>query len=258
MIDRLDLGNHRERRITGTGRIETDLEQLHEAAGDLRMSAQRVFHIGLAEADSGLPHYLGAETQNRDLTRRQAGGQDQTVEPVVLDPARPHRHQRLLEAHPDRRGYRAQQRHPVELEFVDPHCAAIDAVDAKRLLGDDPQAEVLQDRQHVGKDDRLFGAINPAIRVSRRRPRDEANFERRTRQHRLDPAQIGDRLVGLRPRLVGYRKRLEATQPSRASSSPKAAVAASSSRSDQLRPASASRLSSVASSTTGTRPVWCE
>jgi hypothetical protein len=40
------------------------------------------------------------------------------------------------------------------------------------------------------------------------------DFERRTRQHRLDPAQIGDRLIDVRSRLIGYRKGPQATEPS--------------------------------------------
>ena len=38
---------------------------------------------------------------------------------------------------------------------------AIGAVDAERLLGDDAQSEVFEDRQHVGERDRLLGPVEP-------------------------------------------------------------------------------------------------
>jgi len=60
----------------------------------------------------------------------------------------------------DRGGDGAKQRQPSELEFVDPHRDVVGVLDEERLLGDNPQSEVLQDRKYVGEHDRISGAVN--------------------------------------------------------------------------------------------------
>ena len=193
--------------------IEAELEKLDEAAGDLGMPAQRILHIGLAECRSDLPKHLGIEPQHDDLTRRKAGREDEAVEPVILDPTGPYRDNCLLETCSDDLGDSGQQRHSGELEFVDPHRSALDAVDAERLFSDHAQTEIFQYRQHVGKNNRFFGPIEAQPRKPPIGSRVKGDFEDRTRQHRLDPPQIGDRLGGLRPRLIGDREGRYAAQP---------------------------------------------
>ena len=90
-------------------RIEARLEQPDEAASDFGMAAQRVFQISLAERGSSLPQHFRVDAKHSDLAHRQAGGEDETVEPVILDPARPCRDERLFESLPDHGGHRGQE-----------------------------------------------------------------------------------------------------------------------------------------------------
>ena len=79
-------------------RVVARLEQVHQGGGDARMGVQRALHVGLAEGGARLAQEFRVETQYRDLPRRQAGRQDETVEPVILDPPCPHFDERRFKA----------------------------------------------------------------------------------------------------------------------------------------------------------------
>ena len=96
---------------------------------------------------------------------------------------------------------------------MDPYRGTRDAIDAVGLLGDDPQAEVFQHRQDVRQHDGCIAAVKPKTGRRLARARVERGFERRAGEHRLDRAEIGDRLRRCGLRLVGDRKLLQPAQP---------------------------------------------
>ena len=75
--------------VLEAGRVEARQEEVHEAAGDLRIVLQGLFHVGLAEGDLRLAQVLAVGPQDLDLAGGQAGPQDQLVEAVVLHLAAP-------------------------------------------------------------------------------------------------------------------------------------------------------------------------
>ena len=113
----------------------------------------------MAECGPDLAQDLGVQPQHADLACRQAG-ENEAVKSVILHSTRPHHDDSLLEPGGDRGGDGAKQRQPSELEFVDPHRDVVGVLDEERLLGDNPQSEVLQDRKYVGEHDRISGAVN--------------------------------------------------------------------------------------------------
>ena len=206
------------------------LEQPYEAARDRPVARQRVLHIGLAEGRTGLAQHLAIEPQDGGLADRQPGGENQPVEPVILDGAGPHRAQRFLETPAQSGGGRGRHgtglTNGPERQFVDPHRAVVRAVDAERLLGDDAQPEIFEDRQHVRQGHRFALAVEPETRsggTTAIRPiamwpsaiwaRMQRGFERRAGEHRLDRVEVGDRLGGVGARLIGDRERLQPAQP---------------------------------------------
>ncbi len=212
-FDRLRLRRRSRRAIAGKPRIEPGLEQPDEAARDLGMAAKRVFHIGLAIGQAGLPQHFRIKTQHPDLPDRQVGRKHEPVEAVALGPAGPHSTKRFGEARFDVAGGGALSSRTGEREFVDPDRRPVGPVDAEGFFGDDAQTEMIEHRQHVGQHHRLFGAVEPQPGQAAIRTPMNRDFERRTGKDGVDPGEVGDRLHDLGPRLVGDRQRLEPAQP---------------------------------------------
>ncbi len=219
VVDRLHFAHGMQRGGSRARRVEPMLEQLHQTAGHRRMPQQRVFHIALAVGRAGLPQHLAVKPQDRRLAGRQPGCQHQPVEPVILDGAAPCRQQRRLETVARRRRQRFGHRSGTDRKLVDPYRPAIDRVDPERLLGNDPQPQVFEDRQHVRQRHRLTLAVEPQRQIAadavalRGGARVQRRLERRSPEHLLDAVEIGDCLGRLGARLVGDRERFEPPQP---------------------------------------------
>ncbi len=134
------------------------------------MGGQRGFHIGLAEGDAGLAQILAIGAQQLDLAPLQAGQQNQPVEAVAFHAAHPGAAQRGLEslAHGieiDAGAAGRGQREIVQMQAR--RLAAALAQRKQRMghFGQHPQAHVLQQRQHVGKRNRIAFAqqLEPQI-----------------------------------------------------------------------------------------------
>ena len=114
------------------------------------MTREGLLQIALAEIHAGLAQHLAVQPQHHGFSRRQPGGEDQAIEAVVLDIATPQREQRLLETGAQRGGERCRRGGGFDREFMHPHRPTLDGIDTERLLGDDAQPEIFQDRQDVG------------------------------------------------------------------------------------------------------------
>ena len=155
-------GQHFGLRLAAGGRMEARLEQFHQHPRQQRIAAQGLFNVVLRERHAGLQQVFPVAAQQRHLAPFQAGGQDQAVEAVVLGPARPDRgegafEQRCQPGHVDRAG----QRLDLEILHVDRLAATLGQVGMQPvgMLGMDPQAHVLHQRQHVRQRDVVVPAV---------------------------------------------------------------------------------------------------
>ncbi len=136
-------------------RVEPQPEELDEPAGDVGVRGQRVLHVGLAERASRLAEVLRDRPEDRDLARGQPRREDETVEAVVLRLAAPGASERVLERCPDIVRLELGSFVVAEPEVVDPDRRAACGLDLVRPLVADPDAHVLEQRQHVGEEERL-------------------------------------------------------------------------------------------------------
>ena len=139
-------------------RVEAHLPQLDEVAGDGRVRDEGVLEVVLRVRGPGLAEVLRDGAQDDDLAPREACREDELVEAVGLGPAVPDRRDGALEqvaqlvvraVLPDRDVAHAQP------EVVDVQGRAVGALDLERLLVDDLDAHVGEDRQDVGERERL-------------------------------------------------------------------------------------------------------
>ena len=131
------------------GRILALLEQGKQQLGDIRVTGQGLFNIGLAEGDAGLTHVFGIGAQHRHLAAGETRPQYQPVEAVIFQLLVPDGSKRLLEALlalGQIKGLLAVQQHG---EVEDPEQIAPRCANLIRGLADHPQSHVLQHRQHV-------------------------------------------------------------------------------------------------------------
>ncbi len=140
---------------TLTLRVEAQIEQLHQLAGDIRMAAQRIGDVGLGETEADLLQVARVGTQHRHFTPVQARADDQAVEGIGFGFAGPD----LLEGFDEALAHFGELDRAfavmLEIEIVHP-AGGIGAGDLVGTLTDDTQAEVFQHRQHVGKRNRLM------------------------------------------------------------------------------------------------------
>ena len=119
------------------------------------MRGQRVLHIVLAERASRLAEVLRDRAEDRDLARGQPRRKDETVEAVVLRLAAPGASERVLERCPDIVRLELGSFVVAQPEVVDPDRRAACGLDLVRPLVADPYTHVLEQRQHVGEEERL-------------------------------------------------------------------------------------------------------
>ena len=213
VIDRLNLGYGRERGTglrSGSKRVSNNCTRRR---GDLRMAAQRVFHIGLAEGGAGLPQQFGVEPQDRHLPRRQPGGENEAVEPVILDPRRSRARRaplqtRALIAGGDRGQQRDRRTAEIWIHTAAP--SALSIRNGSSATTRSPRFSSIGSTSESATGSWPDRAAAPGSRARRRMERD---LERRAAEHRLDPPQIRDRLGGVGACLIGDREGLQAAQP---------------------------------------------
>ena len=117
----------------------------------IRVGAQGVLHVGLAEAEADLPEVLRVGPEHGDLAPVEAGDEGEAVEAVVLRLARPHPGEAPLERLPRRLEVGVGRARALsEPEVVEPHRTAR-AVGAQlaRVLVLHPKAHVLEHRERV-------------------------------------------------------------------------------------------------------------
>ena len=95
LIDCVDL--RRRALLVALGRRQSQPEQAHQHACDVRVGGQRALDRGLRRRKADLLQVLGIGAQNDDVVGLQAGQQHQPVEVVVFDLATKHFRKRVLE-----------------------------------------------------------------------------------------------------------------------------------------------------------------
>ena len=182
------------------------------------MRDERVLHVGLAEGAARLAEVLRDRAQDRDLARGQPGREHEPVEAVVLGLAAPGARERVLERLAHVVGVELGAPVVAEPEVVDPDRRPVGRLDLVRPLVADPDAHVLEQRQHVREEDRparadeLEGEV-----VERRLERDvEAHPEVAVRVEPLDPLDVVHGLAGGEVLAVGARERLAVALEERA------------------------------------------
>ena len=123
--------------------IEAGGEELGEQAGDLRVRAQRLLDVVLAERRARLTQVPAQRPDDRDLAS-QAREQHEPVEPVGLGVAAPDARERLLEPFVVALGRKDAFGRVLEAEVVDPADRPAFACDAVRPLVDHGHAETFE------------------------------------------------------------------------------------------------------------------
>ena len=205
--------------VGGGGGIEAALEQLDDEPRDRRVGHEAVDHVGLGERHARLQEVLAERAQQHDLPPLERGGDDESVEPVVLDRPGPDLGEGLADAHgrPARAGAVARVDGAGGLldgELVNPDGAARAArpvaggADLERVLGDDPEAHVLDDRDDVRE--RGGGAAHEQLEVDRAGVGDDVPVEAHDRcvpgHVPLDEVDVGGRRAGRVVLAVGRRE----------------------------------------------------
>ena len=210
-VDRLDdLAVELARIVILARRVEAALEQLDERRRDLGMPGERLLHVRVAERDPRLAEVLGDRAEHDDLAGREPGGEHELVEAVVLDLAAPRARERLLERLAHIFGLEVLALVAPEAEVVDPHRRVVAPVDLVRPLVGDGDAHVLEQRQHVGEEQRPAGAQELEREVVLRRGvrQVEAEAEVAGGIEPLDALDVEHRLVRGEVLLVGERERV--------------------------------------------------
>ena len=147
----------RRHRLPRPRRVEAGVEEADEVAHEVRVRAQGVLYIGLAEAEADLAKVLRVRPQHGDLAPVEAGREGEAVEAVVLRVAGPDPGEATLERLADRVEVRRRRARPLpEPKVVEPHLGP--ALPAGRqhpgVLVLDPKAHVLEHREGVREVDR--------------------------------------------------------------------------------------------------------
>ncbi|KAF1050668.1 MAG: hypothetical protein GAK43_02725 [Stenotrophomonas maltophilia] len=145
--------------------VEARLEQPYQLAGDIHMGVQRAGDIAQVEAKANLLEVARIGTQQRHIAPRQAGGQHQAVEGIVLGIAVDDMHEGILQRLVELLDIHIQAFGVGEGEVVNPVLAATGVVQAIGELAEHAQAEVLQDRQHIGQRQRRIRVVELAVQL---------------------------------------------------------------------------------------------
>ena len=194
------------------------MEELDESSCDLGVSAERVFHVVLAERASGLAEVLGDRAEYGDLASREARREDEPVEAVILGLAAPGPGERVLKRLPHLLCLELGVLLVAEPEVEDPDGIAVAWPDLIRPLVGDLYAHVFEQRQHVRQQDRLTGAQQfEREMVSRREERKvEAHCQVADGVELLHALDFENRLARGEVLAVGDRKRIAVALEERA------------------------------------------
>ena len=113
------------------------------------MIGERPPDMTLAEGAPGLAEVLGDRAQDRDLARGQPRSEDEAVEAVVLCLAAPDAGERVLKGLAQLVDVQVGAEVVQETEVVDPDGIAPERPHLVRALVADPDAHVLEHRQHI-------------------------------------------------------------------------------------------------------------
>ncbi|MDT4823321.1 hypothetical protein FQZ97_565440 [compost metagenome] len=145
--------------------VEAGLEQAHQLLGDVGVVEQGAGDVGQVEAQADLLQVARIGTQQGHIAPGHRGGQHQAVEGVVLGMAADDMHEGVLQGVVELLDIDVIAQGAGEGEVVDPVLAAVLARQAIGELTEHAQAEVFQDRQHVGEGQRGVGVVQLAVQL---------------------------------------------------------------------------------------------
>ncbi len=145
------------------GQVEAGLEQPHQFLGNVGVVEQGAGDVGQVEAQADLLQVAGIGAQQSHVAPGHGGGQHQAVEGVVLGVAADDVDEGVLQGVVEFLDVHLDAGSGGEGEVMDPEFTAVLAGQAVGKLAQHAQAEVLQDRQHVGQRQRRVGVVELAV-----------------------------------------------------------------------------------------------
>ena len=127
------------------------------------MVVQGTGDITQVKAQADLLQITGVGTQQGHVAPRQPGGQNQAVERIVLGIAAHDMHERILQRIVELLDIQVQAFAGGKGEIVDPELTAVGMTQTVRELAQHAQAQVFQNRQHVGQRQRRVGVVQLAM-----------------------------------------------------------------------------------------------
>ncbi len=143
--------------------VEAGLEQPGQLTGDVGVVVQGAGDVAKVEAQADLLEVTGVGTQQCHVAPRQAGGQHQAVEGIVLGIAAHDMDERVLQGVIELLDIQAKAFAVGEGEVVDPVLTATGMAQPVRELAEYAQAEVFQNRQHIGQRQRRVHVVQLAV-----------------------------------------------------------------------------------------------
>ena len=140
-------------------RVEARREQRRQLAADRRMANQRGFDVLLAEGKSDLAQVPRVGAEDLDLAGGHAGEQHESVESVDLHRSGELGEEAALHLGADRLGQLHLGRQ-CDTHVVEPYRCPV-APESEGSFVEGAQAEMIEQRQHVGQRDRLATSIDP-------------------------------------------------------------------------------------------------
>ncbi len=138
-----------------TLRVETYFEKFQQQAGQFNVVHQRVGDKGLTVGKAYLAHIPGVGPQQRDFPPAHVGREQHPVEGVVFRFSVPHPAEQLLKDRTDTMNIDNSPLVSLEREVVNPHRFVVPVDDLEGVFADNPEAEVVEDRHHIGKRQRF-------------------------------------------------------------------------------------------------------
>ena len=130
--------------------VEARLEQIGEAARDIRMVHQHLRDVSLAEGQTGLQQIAAIGAQHGHDAPRHTGRERQAVEAVVVHVAGPDGRERALDFTFQRFEFVHRRALDDELEVLNPGAASAGELQPVRPFRDHLQPHVLEHRQQIG------------------------------------------------------------------------------------------------------------
>ena len=134
-------------------RVKASEEEFEQLAGDAGMGCQRLFNVGLAECETGLPQILGIGTQDGNFSPVELGGKNQSVEVVTLGSTGQHMTEGVLKKTAD--SIDIQFFGPLEnqAKIMQPYGWPVRTLDFIRTLFKNPDAHVFEHGQRCREGD---------------------------------------------------------------------------------------------------------